>query len=90
MSTIGNNSGNTERKVMIRVSGLKKKYRLGKIGARGSKLYETLRKGHNGVELTDEEMRRLVLFMDASGAYISHDFQAEAQCFGGVVEPKLQ
>ena len=62
----------------------------GKIGARGSKLYETLRKGHNGVELTDEEMRRLVLFMDASGAYISHDFQAEAQCFGGVVEPKLQ
>ena len=34
MSTIGNNSGNTERKVMIRVSGLKKKYRLGKIGAR--------------------------------------------------------
>ena len=34
MSTVGNNSGNTERKVMIRVSGLKKKYRLGKIGAR--------------------------------------------------------
>ena len=34
MSTVDNKNGNTERKVMIRVSGLKKKYRLGKIGAR--------------------------------------------------------
>ena len=62
----------------------------GKVGARGSKLYHMLTAGHGGVKLTDEEMRRLILFMDASGAYISHDYDAPAQREGKVVEPILQ
>ena len=37
--------------------------------------------------MTDEEMRRLVVFMDASGAYIAHDFDAAAQREGKVVDP---
>jgi hypothetical protein len=59
----------------------------GKIGARGSRLYALLKGGHHGVRLTKEEMRRLTLFMDASGAYISHDYDAPAQLAGQVVEP---
>ncbi len=56
-------------------------------GARASRLYKKLKAGHHGVKLTDEEMRRLVVFMDSSGAYIAHDFDAEAQRAGKVVEP---
>jgi hypothetical protein len=59
----------------------------GDSGARASRLYSILRGGHHGVKLTDEEMRRLVVFMDASGAYIAHDFDAGAQKDGKVVEP---
>jgi len=62
----------------------------GKIGARGSRLYATIKDGHHGVKLAPEEMRRLVLFMDARGAYISHDRRALEQCFGAVVEPAFE
>ena len=71
----------------------------GKVGARASRLYEVLggpssrdpRSGkHHGVRLTDEEWRRLTLFMDAQGAYISHDHKASAQCEGAVVQPVLE
>ena len=59
----------------------------GESGARASRLYKMLKAGHKGVKLTDEEMRRLVVFMDSSGAYIAHDFDAVAQKMGKVVEP---
>ena len=62
----------------------------GKVGARASKLYHKIRDGHNGIELTDDEMHRLILFMDAQGAYISHDYKAKEQCEGKVVEPSLE
>lgn len=62
----------------------------GKCGAMGSKLYQTISRPHHGVTLTPEEKRRLILFMDAHGAYISHDTNADDQCFGTVVEPALQ
>ena len=59
----------------------------GEGGARASRLYRMLKEGHRGVKLTDEEMRRLVVFMDANGAYIAHDFDADSQLAGRVVEP---
>ena len=59
----------------------------GETGARASRLFAMLKKGHHGVKLSEEEMRRLVVFMDASGAYIAHDFDAAAQKEGKVVEP---
>ena len=37
-----------------------------------------------------EEMRRLTLFMDAQGAYISHDHDAAAQLRGEVVDPVME
>lgn len=62
----------------------------GKVGARGSKLYAMLKRGHHGVKLDAEEWRRLTIFMDAQGAYISHDYKAKEQCEGKVVEPSLE
>ena len=62
----------------------------GKVGARGSRLYKILKDGHHGVTLTSEEWRRLILFMDAHGAYISHDFKAFEQCYGEVIEPAFE
>ena len=62
----------------------------GKVGARGSRLYAMLRKGHHGVELSPEEWRRLILFMDSQGSYLSHDFQAQEQLEGQVIEPALE
>jgi hypothetical protein len=71
----------------------------GKVGARASRLYEVLggpssadpRPGkHHGVQLSAGEWRRLTLFMDAQGAYISHDHDARAQCEGAVVQPILE
>jgi hypothetical protein len=58
-----------------------------KTGARGSKLYARLKDGrHHGVTLTNEEMRRLVVFMDSQASYLSHDTAALAQCEGRVVD----
>ena len=58
----------------------------GRVGARASRLYAILKAGHHGVKLTDAEMRRIVVFLDSHGAYISHDGDAMAQCEGRVVE----
>ena len=41
----------------------------GRFGARGSKLTELLRKGHEGVKLSREEMDRLVTWMDANALF---------------------
>ena len=62
----------------------------GKVGARGSRLYEILKKGHHGVELTVDDWRRLILFMDSQGLYIAHDHNAPAQLRGEVVAPALE
>ena len=43
-----------------------------------------------GVTLTPDEWRRLILFMDAHGAYISHDHKSDEQCYGSVVEPAFE
>ncbi len=58
----------------------------GKAGALASPLYAKLKAGHKGVRLTDEEMRRLVVFMDSHCAYISHDTRPLDQCLGRKVE----
>ena len=62
----------------------------GKVGARGSKLYEVLKAGHHGVSLTPDEWRRLILFMDSNGSYLAHDYEPQMQLEGQEVEPVLQ
>ena len=62
----------------------------GKVGARASKLYAMLKKGHHGVKLTPEERERLILWMDSNGQYIAHDHDADAQRDGNIVKPVLE
>lgn len=50
----------------------------GQFGARASKLYGLLSKGHKNVKLSDEEMRRIVLWLDS------------VSLFHGVYEPEGQ
>jgi hypothetical protein len=41
----------------------------GLYGARGSRLMQMLRAGHEGVELSDDELRRLALWIDLNGIF---------------------
>ena len=56
-------------------------------GARASRLYHILKKGHHDVKLTSDEWERLVLFMDSNGQYISHDHKPDDQRDGKIVPP---
>ena len=62
----------------------------GKVGARASRLYAMLKKGHHGVLLSPDEWRRLILFMDAQGSYLSHDYKPQEQLEGQIVEPAME
>jgi hypothetical protein len=61
----------------------------GRFGARAAPLLPYLDHGHYGVRLSDEEFRRITLWLDCNsefyGAY--HDIQAQAR--GDVVRPQL-
>ena len=62
----------------------------GKFGAYASPLYAMLAKGHHDVKLSDDEMGRLVLFMESNAAYFGHDDNIRAQADGTVVPPAIQ
>ncbi len=53
----------------------------GKVGAQASRLYHILAEGHYDVQLSEEQMRRITLWLDCNtnffGAY--HDLQAQAE-----------
>ena len=56
----------------------------------GSKLYAMLEAGHNKVKLTDDEMRRLTIWMDSNGLFHGHDQEVQAQAEGKIIPPILQ
>ena len=62
----------------------------GQVGARASKLYQMLEKGHHDLKLSKDDMYRLTLWMDCNsdffGSYENLDQQAE----GKVVWPGLE
>jgi hypothetical protein len=64
--------------------------RAGKDGARGSKLYPLLIKGHGKTDLSPEELRRITLWLDCNsnfyGAYRDTDKQAK----GELVMPSIR
>jgi hypothetical protein len=64
----------------------------GQFGARASKLYELLSKGHHEVKLSAEEMRRLTLWLDSMslfyGVYDADGQQAELR--GQYAKPPLE
>lgn len=64
----------------------------GKFGARASKLYEILKSGHHGVELTDEEMHRVTVWLDSLSNFygVYEKAGGEAQLRGEVVYPTLE
>jgi len=64
----------------------------GKFGARASKLYELLKNGHHDVELTEEEMHRITVWLDSlSNFYGVYEKEGgEAQLRGEVVKPTLE
>jgi len=64
----------------------------GKFGARVSKLYKMLKKGHNDVKLSDEDMHRITIWLDSSSLFygVYEKEGGEAQLAGKVVFPTLE
>jgi len=62
----------------------------GQFGAKGSKLFAMLAAGHGKVKLTDEELRRLTVWMDSNGLFHGHDQEIQAQAEGKIVPPPMQ
>jgi len=64
----------------------------GKFGARASKLYAILKKGHHDVKLTPEEMHRITLWLDSTSLFYGV-YEAEtgqAQLRGEIVKATLE
>jgi len=64
----------------------------GKFGARVSKLYELLQEGHYDVELSEEEMHRLTVWLDSCSIFygVYEEEGGIAQLEGKVVYPTLE
>ena len=62
----------------------------GQFGARGSKLLAMLEAGHGKVKLTDEEQRRLAIWMDSNGLFHGHEQELLAQAEGKIVPPVME
>ncbi|TWT85096.1 hypothetical protein CA13_65780 [Planctomycetes bacterium CA13] len=64
----------------------------GKFGARASKLYELLKAGHYDVQLSDEEMHRITVWLDSlSNFYGVYEAEGgQAQLKGEIAFPTLQ
>jgi hypothetical protein len=62
----------------------------GRVGAKGSKLLALLEEGHYEVDLSDEEMYRVTLWLDLNSNFygVYHDLQAQAH--GQLVPPILE
>ena len=62
----------------------------GQFGAIGSRLYPMLKKGHNDVELTSGEMRRIIVWLDSNGLFHGHDLHLKEQALGHIVSPDME
>ena len=64
----------------------------GRFGARASKLYQVLNKGHYDVKLSAEEMHRLTLWLDCSSLFygVYEKEGGEAQLRGEIARPTLE
>lgn len=60
----------------------------GREGARASKLYAMLAKGHHDVKLSPDEMRRITLWLDANSNFYAAYTDAERQARGELVKPR--
>jgi hypothetical protein len=64
----------------------------GRFGARASKLYELLQKGHHDVKLSDEEMYRITLWLDCASMFygVYEREGGKAQLQGEIAKPTLE
>ncbi len=62
----------------------------GQFGARASKLYEMLERGHHDVELSKEDLHRITLWLDCNSDFFGSYENTEAQARGEVVRPTLE
>lgn len=61
----------------------------GKIGARDSRLFKLLEKGHHGVVLEPDELRRITLWLDCNSNFYGAYREPEAQARGKLVMPTV-
>ena len=63
----------------------------GKFGARASRLYNMLKEGHHDVELSQEDLHRIVLWLDSVSLFygVYEKEGGEAQLRGEIVQPTL-
>ena len=62
----------------------------GEFGAKASKLYKLLTKGHHGVTLSDADMHRVCLWLDSNSDFYGTYEDTERQAKGEAVHPSLQ
>jgi hypothetical protein len=64
----------------------------GRFGARASRLFELLKKGHHDVQLSSEEMHRLTLWLDCSSLFygVYEREGGKEQLRGEIVRPTLE
>ncbi|MDP6526266.1 MAG: hypothetical protein QGH15_18805 [Kiritimatiellia bacterium] len=72
------------------IRGNKTSYSIpGQVGARASKLFAILEKGHYDVKLTPEELRRITLWMDCNSNFYGAYYNTADQARGKIIIPKL-
>ncbi|HPD13805.1 MAG TPA: NPCBM/NEW2 domain-containing protein [Planctomycetota bacterium] len=64
----------------------------GQFGARGSKLFEMLEKGHHDLKLSAEDFRRLTLWLDCVSMFygVFEKEGGQVQLTGGIAKPTLE
>ncbi len=62
----------------------------GQFGARGSKLFQMLDKGHNKVKLSPQELYRITLWLDCNSEFYGAYYDTAKQARGEVVIPDLE
>ena len=62
----------------------------GQFGARASTLYRMLAKGHNKVQLSRQEMRRITLWLDCNSDFFGAYDDIAAQARGEIIRPRLE
>jgi hypothetical protein len=62
----------------------------GKVGARASKLFDLLSKGHHDVKLPEADLRRITLWLDCDSPFFGAYHDVEKQARGELVLPTLE
>ncbi|MBM4032734.1 MAG: hypothetical protein FJ291_13225 [Planctomycetes bacterium] len=62
----------------------------GKFGARASRLYNMLAKGHHDLKLPPEDLRRIALWLDCNSDFFGAYEKTQEQAAGEIVRPSLE